>query len=82
MEGKRHRDLYLLRRYFLKDTKFSGPFKFVDRREGFLFNVEKAELKQAGEPTSWGEFRINRNGYPLILTRQLTPQATKGRDRG
>jgi hypothetical protein len=57
MEGKRYRDLHLLRRYFLIDTGFSAPFNFVDRKKGFLFNIEKAELKQAGEPVFRGEFQ-------------------------
>jgi len=61
------------------DTRFDIPF-FVDRRKGFLFNIAKAESKQAGEPFFRGEFQIGWEGYPLILTRQLTPQATKGRD--
>ncbi len=63
-----------------EDTRISENFIFVDRRKAFLFNIEKAESKQAGEPFFWGAFQIDWKGYPLILTRQLTPQATKGRD--
>jgi hypothetical protein len=67
-------------RIFFEGDKVQNPFNFVDRKRGFLFNREKAESKQAGEPVFRGEFQIGWKGYPLILTRQLTPQATKGRD--
>jgi hypothetical protein len=55
-------------------------FNFVDRGDDFLFNYILAELIKAEEPIDWGEFRQCRKGYPLILTRQLTSQATKGRE--
>jgi hypothetical protein len=57
------------------------PFNFVDRREDFLFNI-KGRIKLSGGPIFWGEFQTCWKGYPLIPTRQLTPQATKGRDEG
>jgi hypothetical protein len=54
--------------------KWKGvPFYFVDRKSGFLFNIKKAELIKGGGTNFWGEFRMGRKGYPLILTRQLTP---------
>ena len=71
-------EIGVIRRVYSSFLELS--FNFVDRGKGFLLNIKKAELKLAGKPFSWGEFQIYWKGYPLILTRQLTSQATKGRD--
>jgi hypothetical protein len=69
IQGKRARYIYT-------------PFNFVDTGEVsyLIFSIKKAKLKQAGDPVFGVNSYVGWKGYPLILTRQLTSQATKGRD--
>jgi hypothetical protein len=45
----------------------------------YILSLNNGRIEISGGTDFWGEFQACWKEYPLILTRQLTPQASKGK---